>query len=65
MNSKNFKLQLTQILITDIAGHPLIKINAVKQDENISVSQLTSGIYFIRLSDKNNQLIGIKKIFKG
>ena len=55
---------VTQILITDLTGNPLIKLNAVKQNENISLSKLHTGTYLIRLSDKSNRVLGTAKIFK-
>jgi hypothetical protein len=55
---------VTQILITDITGNPLIKLNAVKQNENISLSKLHTGTYLMQLSDKSNRIIGTIKIFK-
>jgi len=55
---------VAQILITDVTGTPLIKMNAVKQDENISLSRLHTGTYLVQLSDKSNRIIGTAKIFK-
>ncbi len=55
---------VTQILITDVTGNPLKKMNVIKQDENISLSALHTGTYLIRLSDKSNRIIGTVKIFK-
>ena len=55
---------VTQILITDVTGNPVIKLNAVKQNEDISLSKLHTGTYLMQLSDKSNRIIGIAKIFK-
>ena len=55
---------VAQILITDVTGTPLIRMNTVKQDENISLSGLHTATYLVQLSDKNNRVLGTVKIFK-
>jgi Secretion system C-terminal sorting domain/Beta-propeller repeat len=55
---------VTQILIMDVTGNPLKKMNVIKQDENISLSAFHTGTYLVRLYDKSNRIIGTAKIFK-
>lgn len=55
---------VSQIILTDFMGKPLIKTSVQSTDQNINLSGLHTGIYVLQLLDKNNIIIGTGKMFK-
>jgi hypothetical protein len=57
-----FAEQFTQLEIVDISGRVLIRKNITRHREEIDISTLARGVYFIRLSNGNT--IISKKLVK-
>lgn len=63
-NSNNFTNDIT-ITVYDGIGKTIIKNQKIDTDfETISLKNFASGLYYVKISDKNNQLLHTEKIIK-
>lgn len=63
-NSNNFTNDIT-ITVYDGIGKTIIKNQKIDTDfETISLKNFASGLYYVKISDKNNQLLHAEKIIK-
>lgn len=60
----SFLLSTVHIGIYSLNGTLVKRINLLKSTSNYNVSFLTSGIYVIRFTDMNGQILATKKIMK-
>lgn len=60
----SFLLSNVHIGIYSLNGTLVQRINLLKSSSNYNVSFLTSGIYVIRVTDMNGQVLATKKIMK-
>lgn len=61
-----FQIQMKQvesIVIFDIQGRP-IKQEIVQNGKSIDISDLSNGLYWVKLFDKQNNALGIQKLIK-
>jgi len=54
---------IKKVMIKDIAGKNILKINDFKNKRQIDISALEKGIYFIEMISNDNKLL-IKKLIK-
>jgi hypothetical protein len=55
---------ITQFIIADLSGRPLIKTKSSGAENTISITTLQTGSYILQALDKNNAVIATSKIFK-
>ena len=64
LNIENPNLKNGTFQIIDIQSKLIIKGRYTKPKFNINISNLKSGIYFIKVQDKNGDIVGSKKFIK-
>jgi hypothetical protein len=62
MNTFNKKAFVT---IFNVLGNKVIENRVIEDDfQNLSLKEFSSGLYFVNISDENNQVIFSEKIIK-